>query len=200
MINVYDVSKYSLGTKDDVPSTTSTDSTTTATIDGTEGTKQTVYAALVAHVHRHPVVFMLQDTANGQFSLPGGTVPPGEDEIAVLSRALNEKISPPESAITTGIVAPVWQDHILQERLLATFWRPHANREIYPYLPVHITTPAERISVYLVELPDKCALACTKNTSIVAVPFYDLYNNNEVFGTIASSLPTLLSRYEFIYC
>ena len=195
MINVYDVSNYALGIKDEPAAAAAADDAA-----GAEGTKQTVCAALVAHVHRHPVVFMLQDTASGVYSLPGGTVPPGEDDVAVLCRVLDEKLSPPQEAVAAGVAAPVWSGRIQQDRLLATFWRPHAGKEMYPYLPVHVTTPAERISVYLAELPDKCALACTKSTSIVALPFYDLYDNSEVFGVLASSLPTLFSRYEFIYC
>lgn len=200
MIYVHDLSQYALGTKDAEPAgedSSSTSGSSSAGAATTGGTRQTVCAALVAHVHRHPVVLMLQDTASGEYRLPGGAVPAGEDEVVVLCRTLDAALAPPPGAPAPG---PVWRGRVQPERLLATYWRPHAARDVYPYLPVHVTTPAERINVYLAELPERCALACARGTRLVAVPFYDLYGASTVFGTIPSALPTLLSRYEFICC
>lgn len=196
MIYVHDLSQYALGTKDEEPAADESSGSGAAA----GGTAQTVCAALVAHVHRHPVVLMLQDTASGEYRLPGGAVPAGEDEVVVLCRTLDRALAPAAAAVADGAVAPVWRGRVQQDRLLATYWRPHAARDVYPYLPVHVTTPAERINVYLAELPERCALACARGTRLVAVPFYDLYDSSTVFGTIPSALPTLLSRFEFICC
>ena len=83
MIYVHDLSQYALGTKDEEPAADESSGSGAAA----GGTAQTVCAALVAHVHRHPVVLMLQDTASGEYRLPGGAVPAGEDEVVVAQEA-----------------------------------------------------------------------------------------------------------------
>lgn len=200
MIYVHDLSQYALGTKDEEEGARAGEERSEGGAPA-GGTRQTVCAALVAHVHRHPVVLMLQDAASGEYRLPGGAVPAGEDEVVVLCRALDAALAPSAAAVAAGAVAPAWRGRVQPDRLLATYWRPRAARaDAYPYLPVHVTTPAERVNVYLAELPERCALAAPRGARLVAVPFYDLYDSSPVFGTIPAALPILLSRFEFIYC
>ena len=192
---VYDVSSYVLGTKGPITAEEKAEPASAA-VPG--DTKQTVCAVLLAHLHRHPVVFMLRDTATNEFQLPGGEVPPGEDDVVVLCRKLEEKLSPSE-ADAGQMRRPVWKDLINEDDLLGTFWRPHADGAIYPYLPVHVTNANERIRGYLVRLPEQCLLACFRDTKLESVPFYDLYQHSADFGAGACELPALLSRYDMTF-
>tara|TARA_B100001250_G_C19593754_1_gene697497 strand:- start:348 stop:584 length:237 start_codon:yes stop_codon:yes gene_type:complete len=67
---------------------------------------------------------------------------------------------------------------------------------MYPYLPPHVTKPKETLEVFLVELPEKCYFAVPKTSKLVAVPIFELYDNAEKFGAVASSIPHLLSRID----
>ncbi|KAG7230505.1 hypothetical protein INR49_024614 [Caranx melampygus] len=69
----------------------------------------------------------------------------------------------------------------------------------YPYIPAHITKPKEHKKLFLVQLQEKALFAVPKNYKLVAAPLFELYDNAPGYGPIISSLPQLLSRFNFIY-
>ena len=72
---------------------------------------------------------------------------------------------------------------------LGTWWRPHYEPHLYPYVPAHVTRPAECRRLYAVRLPTKHAFAVPKNYKLVAVPLCDLYDNAAQYGPVIASLP-----------
>ena len=42
---------------------------------------------------------------------------------------------------------------------IATWWRPHFEAEMYPYVPPHVTRPKECKRIFVVHLPEKCYFA-----------------------------------------
>lgn len=83
--------------------------------------------------------------------------------------------------------------------LLCSWWRPHFDQAVYPYVPPHITEPKEQRQIFLVPLPDKCCFAIPKNLKLLAVPLFDLYENAQRYGPVIAGLPQLLSRFHFTY-
>ncbi|XP_061883425.1 cleavage and polyadenylation specificity factor subunit 5 isoform X2 [Entelurus aequoreus] len=69
----------------------------------------------------------------------------------------------------------------------------------YPYIPAHITKPKEHKKLFLVQLQEKALFAVPKNYKLVAAPLFELYDNAPGYGPIISSLPQLLSRFNFLY-
>jgi cleavage and polyadenylation specificity factor subunit 5 len=94
----------------------------------------------------------------------------------------------------------------------------------YPYVPAHISKPKERKGIFLVDLPEtrKCDLhgpngfglwvltgrffflslgifSVPKNMNLLAVPLFELYDNSARYGPIISSIPHLISRFNFVY-
>ena len=60
---------------------------------------------------------------------------------------------------------------------MGTFWRPNFDTLVYPYVPPHITRPKEVKKLYVVILPEKMAFAIPKNYRIIAIPFFEIYDN-----------------------
>jgi cleavage and polyadenylation specificity factor subunit 5 len=115
----------------------------------TQGTRRTVAAAMVVHVHSHPHVLLLQRKSDQSLVLPGGTLKPGEGDIDGLSRKLTEKLA------SASIVVPKWD----VGELLGQFWRPEFDASIYPYTPPHVTKPKECKKIFLVTLLNPRVLA-----------------------------------------
>ncbi|KAB0337075.1 hypothetical protein E2I00_011999 [Balaenoptera physalus] len=66
-------------------------------------------------------------------------------------------------------------------------------------IPAHITKPKEHKKLFLVQLQEKALFAFLKNCELVATPLFDLYDNTPRYGPVISSLPQLLSRFNFIH-
>ena len=161
-----------------------------------EGARRTVEAVLLVNEHRHPHVLLLQVSAASEvcprdtrvpdwaglqvdkdtYTLPGGKLKPGEEEVDGLKRKLRVKLAP--SAAALGLAQPEW--HVGE--LLATWTRPQFEPHIYPYCPPHVTRPVETRKVYVVHLPDKCFFAVPKNLKLLAVPLMELHSGAAKFG------------------
>ncbi|KAM9268829.1 LOW QUALITY PROTEIN: cleavage and polyadenylation specificity factor subunit 5 [Cariama cristata] len=138
--------------------------------------------------HRLPHVLLLLGTTF--FKLPGGNSHPGEDEVEGLKRLMTEIL---------GRQDGVQQDWVIDD-CIGNWWRPNFEPPQYPYIPAHITKPKEHKKLFLVQLQEKGTLfAVPKNYKLVAAPLFELYDNAPGYGPIISSLPQLLSRFNFIY-
>ena len=67
-----------------------------------------------------------------------------------LKQRLVDQLSPQAASLATE-----W----LVGDCIATYWRPHFEAQIYPYLPVHITRPKETRKLFTVYLPERCYFA-----------------------------------------
>ena len=73
------------------------------------------------------------------------------------------------------------------------------RRHRYPYLPAHVTKPKECKKIYMVRLSERMVFAVPKNFKLLAVPLFELYDNAARYGPVISSLPHLISRYDFAF-
>ncbi|KAG8143920.1 putative Cleavage and polyadenylation specificity factor subunit 5 protein [Naja naja] len=88
---------------------------------------------------------------------------------------------------------------VLIDVKMASFKTGSLMTALYPYIPAHITKPKEHKKLFLVQLQEKALFAVPKNYKLVAAPLFELYDNAPGYGPIISSLPQLLSRFNFIY-
>lgn len=123
-----------------------------------------------------------------------------------LKRKLNNKLG--------SVASPVnWE----MGELVAQWWRPDFAPLLFPYLPPHVTKPKECRKLFVVALPEHCmflvdacpsfltmprlaltgVFAVPRNLRLLAVPLFELYNNESRYGPILSSIPHLLSRFQF---
>mmetsp|Transcript_91005 Transcript_91005/g.253343 ORF Transcript_91005/g.253343 Transcript_91005/m.253343 type:complete len:200 (+) Transcript_91005:169-768(+) len=150
-----------------------------------EGMRRVVKAVLLVHVHGHPHVLALQG-AEGGYELPGGTLRPGESERDGLNRKLKRFIfNADPSAVCEWRVGD----------LLSMWWSPGFGGEAYPYLPQHVTRPKECTRVYQVLLPQRCVFSVPPQDRLVAVPFFDLFDDPHTYGSMLGDIPQLVSRY-----
>lgn len=96
------------------------------------------------HLNNHPHVLLMEDK-NGQVTLPGGRLRPGEGEVEGLKRKLRSKLGANDPSLAVDFEVA---------EALATFWRPNFEPVVYPYLPPHVTRPKEQRRMYLVLLPE----------------------------------------------
>eukprot|EP01101_Sappina_pedata_P000169 TRINITY_DN10174_c0_g1_i1.p1 TRINITY_DN10174_c0_g1~~TRINITY_DN10174_c0_g1_i1.p1 ORF type:complete len:231 (+),score=37.96 TRINITY_DN10174_c0_g1_i1:156-848(+) len=156
-----------------------------------EGMRRSVEAVLVVHLHSHPHVLLLQNS-NKFYQLPGGSLHPGEDEIEGLLRKLDNKI------------CPILPDSVHNEAklevsdLLTVLWRPNFEAPQYPYIPAHVTKPKECRRIYIIPVPENCTFHVAPNCDLVAVPLCGMHGNAHSFGSVISSLPSLMARINFI--
>lgn len=68
---------------------------------------------------------------------------------------------------------------------------------MYPFLPAHISRPKELKKTYHIQLPKKKVLSVPKNMKLLAVPLFELYDNVARYGQQLSTIPHMLSRYNF---
>ncbi len=155
----------------------------------TLGMRRSVEAVLLVHEHGLPHVLLLQ-LGTTFFKLPGGELNTGEDSVDGLKRLLNE---------TLGKADGSSQNNWIIEDTIGSWWRPNFEAPRYPYIPAHITKPKEHIRLYLVQLGEKAVFAVPRNYKLVAAPLFELYDNAQGYGPIISSLPQVLSRFNFIY-
>ncbi|EGC28564.1 hypothetical protein DICPUDRAFT_160005 [Dictyostelium purpureum] len=153
-----------------------------------EGQRRAVEGIIIVHDHGHPHILLLQD--NSYFKLPGGKLKPGENDVEGLIRKLTKKLSP----TGTSVADSPWEigDHV------STWWRPNFEPTLYPYIPTHITKPKECKKMFVVTLPEKCKFAVSNELSLIAVSLYEIYNNSQRYGPVISSIPALISKYNFV--
>ncbi len=141
-----------------------------------------------------------------------------------LKRKLRSKLAPAASSVAINWEARSTRAHPQLCRVsraapqvgecVANWWRPDFEAELYPYVPPHITRPKESKRVFVVHLPEKCyfavrrllhcaarALRLTlrplqvpKNLKLLAVPLFELYQN-ERYGQVVASVPACISRF-----
>jgi cleavage and polyadenylation specificity factor subunit 5 len=121
---------------------------------------------------------------------PGDYLPAAANEIPGFKTRLNERLAPQNST------APADSDWEIGDTL-AQWWRPNFETFMYPFLPGHITRPKECKKLYYIQLPKTKPLSVPKNMKILAVPLFELYENSARYGPQLSSIPHLLSRYNF---
>ncbi|XP_021565068.1 cleavage and polyadenylation specificity factor subunit 5 isoform X1 [Carlito syrichta] len=222
-INLYPLTNYTFGTKEPLYEK---DSSVAARFQRMReefdkiGMRRTVEGVLIVHEHRLPHVLLLQ-LGTTFFKLPGGELNPGEDEVEGLKRLMTEVfkksnqemvikrcfskcnfiLETPDKHYLSQILGR--QDGVLQDWVIddciGNWWRPNFEPPQYPYIPAHITKPKEHKKLFLVQLQEKALFAVPKNYKLVAAPLFELYDNAPGYGPIISSLPQLLSRFNFIY-
>mmetsp|Transcript_55214 Transcript_55214/g.103508 ORF Transcript_55214/g.103508 Transcript_55214/m.103508 type:complete len:199 (-) Transcript_55214:16-612(-) len=148
-----------------------------------EGMRRTVRAVLLVHVNSHPHVLALQGEAG--YSLPGGTLRPGESEKDGLNRKMRRFIFNADPSMVCE-----WKIG----DLLSAWWCPGFDGRAYPYLPQHVTRPKECIKVFQVSLPQRCVFAVPPKDKLVAIPFFDLYEDPAAYPELRD-IPQLVSRY-----
>lgn len=149
-----------------------------------EGVRRSVEGVLLVHDHNHPHVLLLQ-VGQSFFKLPGGRLRPGEDEVEGLRRKLVGGLAPQSTTMQIS-----WE----VGECVGVFWRPHFDTIFYPYTLPHVTRPKECRKIFVVPLTEKCFFAIPKNLRLLAVPFFELYDNVARYGPVISALPLLLSR------
>jgi cleavage and polyadenylation specificity factor subunit 5 len=166
--------------------------------------QRSVDACLLVHEHGHPHILALQIN-DKLFRLPGDTLREGEDEFDGLKRILDEQLSPrefngsiipPSSQVEESLPSPKNDWDICD--LLSVWWRPNADQFTYPYCPPHVTKPVEMKKIFLVQLPEKKSFAVPKNQKLMAVPLFELFENEARYGPVISSIPHVLSRFNFL--
>mmetsp|Transcript_3607 Transcript_3607/g.6130 ORF Transcript_3607/g.6130 Transcript_3607/m.6130 type:complete len:202 (-) Transcript_3607:102-707(-) len=154
----------------------------------TEGPRRSVEAVLVVHQHNHPHILLLQ-AGNSYFKLPGGRLRPGEEELEGLKRKLERNLSPENDTLKVD-----WEIG----DCVGSFYRPNFETLMYPYLPAHITKPKEIKRLYMIQLPESCYFAVPSNLKLLAVPLFELYDNEARYGPLIAGLPLMLSRFQFV--
>ncbi|CAF0740335.1 unnamed protein product [Brachionus calyciflorus] len=192
MINLYPLSNYTFGTKDPLYERDSSVINRFQRMRDefqTIGMRRSVEAVLLVHEHNLPHVLLLQ-LGNTFFKLPGGELNPNEDPVEGLKRLLNETLGKSDGSS---------QNNWVIEDTIGNWWRPNFEAPRYPYVPAHVTKPKEHIKMYLVHLGEKAVFAVPRNYKLVAAPLFELYDNAQGYGPIISSLPQVLSRFNFLY-
>uniref|UniRef100_A0A8K9ULV1 Cleavage and polyadenylation specificity factor subunit 5 n=1 Tax=Oncorhynchus mykiss TaxID=8022 RepID=A0A8K9ULV1_ONCMY len=193
-INLYPLTNYTFGTKEPLYEK---DSSVAARFQRMReefekvGMRRAVEGVLIVHEHRLPHVLLLQ-LGTTFFKLPGGELNAGEDEVDGLKRLMTEIL---------GRQDGVKQDWVIDDSI-GNWWRPNFEPPQVGYqgviLPVLLRERPQHASVRLAKL-EKTLFAVPKNYKLVAAPLFELYDNAPGYGPIISSLPQLLSRFNFIY-
>ncbi|KAL1293898.1 hypothetical protein HN51_054576 [Arachis hypogaea] len=88
---------------------------------------------------------------------------------------------------------PAWQIG----ECVARWWRPNFKTYMYSYCPPHITKSKECRVLYMVHLSDRGYFEVPGDLALLAVPMFQLCDNVQKYGSINSSIPQQLSRFEF---
>ncbi|XP_060873060.1 cleavage and polyadenylation specificity factor subunit 5-like [Metopolophium dirhodum] len=152
------------------------------------GMRRSVEGVLIVHKNGFPHVLLLKLNA-AFYKLPGGELNPAEGEVEGLKRLLTETLGRQDGVQTEWTV----------EDTIGNWWRPNFEPPIYPFIPPHITKPKEHKKLFLVQLPDKAKFDVPKNYKLVAAPLFELFDNSQGYGSIISTLPQALGRFNFIY-
>uniref|UniRef100_A0A8R1HYS3 Nudix hydrolase domain-containing protein n=2 Tax=Caenorhabditis japonica TaxID=281687 RepID=A0A8R1HYS3_CAEJA len=152
------------------------------------GMRRSVEAVLIVHEHSLPHILLLQ-IGTTFYKLPGGELELGEDETTGVTRLLNETLGRTDGETNEWTI----------EDEIGNWWRPNFDPPRYPYIPAHVTKPKEHTKLLLVQLPPNSTFCVPKNFKLVAAPLFELYDNAAAYGPLISSLPTTLSRFNFVF-
>lgn len=155
-------------------------------VENEKSPRRSVEAVLLCHDHGHLHILLFQ-VAGSYFRLPGDNLRKGEDSKTGLQRILHELLGTPISS------AESW--NVVEK--IATWYRPNFDTFMYPYLPAHIKMPKEIKEIFMVELPAKKVFGVPKNWRLIALPLMEMYDNQQKYGPIISSIPHLVSRYDY---
>uniref|UniRef100_A0A060T7D0 Cleavage and polyadenylation specificity factor subunit 5 n=1 Tax=Blastobotrys adeninivorans TaxID=409370 RepID=A0A060T7D0_BLAAD len=202
-IRVYPVSNYTFSVKQSQPED---DSNPLARSDRLRqyyeqnGMRRSCEGVIVCHDHGHPYVLMLQ-IGHNEFRLPGDFVSSEDDEIAGFKKGLDWRLAPDDLSLLemdedTRSLAESKEEWEIGD-CLAQWYRPNFESFMYPFIPPHITEPKECKKLYLVHLPQHKVLCIPKNMKVVAVPLFELYDNETKYGQEFAAIPLYLSRYNF---
>ncbi|KAI3644730.1 hypothetical protein MP228_010894 [Amoeboaphelidium protococcarum] len=191
-VPLFSLDRYTFGTKepqdDEYDSAESRLEAITEHFQSTGKPYRSVEAVLLIHDHNHPHMLCLQ--MSGQyFKTIGGSVQDGESDHDAVQRILQQRIG------ATGQNKEEWKIG----KLLSTWYRPELDQYMYPYCPPHISMVKEIKRVYLVHLPSVKVFAIPKNFKFMALPLFELYDNQQRYGQIMSSIPHLISHIKFRY-
>ncbi|XP_063900749.1 cleavage and polyadenylation specificity factor subunit 5-like [Zophobas morio] len=153
-----------------------------------QGMRRSVEAVLVVHEYSHPHILLLQ-LGVSFYKLPGGELKPGESEEDGIRRLITESLCAENSKRVDWEVVST----------LCSWWRPNFDNCLYPYICSHITKPKEQKKVLLIQVPEVYTFVVPRNCKLIAVPLFMLYGNSQTYGPIISSLPVILSQYNFIF-
>ncbi|OIW06620.1 hypothetical protein TanjilG_04014 [Lupinus angustifolius] len=152
-----------------------------------EGMRTTVGGILLVQEHNHPHILLFKNRYNF-YTLPGGRLKLGENETDGLKRKLTSKLGADSPAYV-----PDWQIG----ECVGIWWRQKFGTIIFPYCLPHITKPKECRKLFLVHLSEKEYFAVSQNMKLLAVPLFELYDNAQSYGVVISTIPELLSRFQF---
>lgn len=183
--NVYPVDAYHVVTKDDAhrPALSREDLHRRMESYKTKGMRYSVGAVMLAHREQAPHVLLLEDikTEKRPTGLFSGKVNPWEEPVVTLKRLLGVLLGDePAKGLCVG-------------SLIGTFWRSSIDGPLLPYLPLHVTRPAECIRIYQVVLPTECSFHLPPGVSLRAVAFGDLLSGD--FDPAISGLVNSVSRF-----
>ncbi len=147
-------------------------------------TSSSISGLFLVHEHHVPHVLLLKSSTG--FSLPSANLPSTH-----VKEALNKGLA----KLMTGKDEIDWK---IGERV-SKWIRGTKEMPLLPYLPAHITTPAEVHETFLVHLPSKLVLSVPKNLKVIAVPIFELYKQEARYGDLISGLPVCLSRLNIVY-
>ena len=119
-------------------------------------------------------------------SRPGGEIEHDETFSDGINRCLNNYLCANEKPIEWKITD-----------IVSKWYRSNAEPAQFPYLPPHITSPKEEKYILLIEMLPNMNFVVPKNYKLVAAPFFELYNNSDNYGNVISSIPNLISRYDY---
>ncbi|KAL0480103.1 cleavage and polyadenylation specificity factor subunit 5 [Acrasis kona] len=193
-IDIYNLENYTFGTKDAQHEKDKSVPERLARMKDKyfkEGMRRSVDCILLVHQHGHPHILLLQigNNQKGFFKLPGGRCRPGESEADCIKRKLTKRLAPPNAKE----YQPDWE----VGECVSVWYRPNFETLFYPYTPPHITKPKECKKLYVIPLPEKCMFAVPRNFHFLAVPLFELYDNSKRYGPIISSIPQVLSHFNF---
>ncbi len=84
--------------------------------------------------------------------------------------------------------------------IIAQFWRPEFDENIYPYLPPHVSRPKECLKVVIVRLPPRCVIKVSYGDLMEFVPLSDiLRGDSDEYSELIRSIPSLLSSFSVKY-
>ena len=189
-ISVYPIQNYTFDTKDAVidPDTSLANRFVRMRDEyEVQGMRRSVDGVLLVHENRMVHLLLLQQ-GTSYFKLPGGELNKEEEEIEGMKRLMTENMGSDQFQ---------GNDWVMRE-VVGNWWRPNFEPPLYPYLAPHVSRPKEHRRQFVVNLPRCATFAVPKNYKLVAAPLFELYDNPQGYGPIISSLPTMLSRFNFI--
>ncbi|VBB33394.1 unnamed protein product [Acanthocheilonema viteae] len=158
-----------------------------------DGMIRTIKAVLLGYQNSAVHVLVIKsktDETQNWSKLPTVSLYPDEDEIDGMKRLLVQVM---------GLTEESAEAICKVRHVVAKWWRPNFEKEIYPYIPSHITKPKEMIKLIAVNLPKSAVFTIPKNSLLIAAPLFEIYDNVNEYGAIIANLPHVLGRFEFIY-